>query len=128
MLLFEAPSWPGVVIPAKAIGIVCMTQKKPASKRERNDRIMMLPTSDPRYRNVEELPKRVRQELEQFFVTTSEMTEKKVTIEGWKGPEAADKAIDEAAQQYAHRSPDEQTQLLVDRFRPVEKVARRSST
>jgi len=107
MLLFDAPSWPGVVIPAKPIGIVCMTQKEPATKRERNDRIMMMPTHDPRYSDVKELPKRVRKELEQFFVTTSEMTDKNVTIDGWEGPKAAEKAIDKAAQEYAKRPPDE---------------------
>jgi hypothetical protein len=35
------------------------------------------------------------------------MTDKNVTIEGWEGPKAAEKAIDEAAQQYARRPPDE---------------------
>jgi inorganic pyrophosphatase len=107
MLLFDAPSWPGVVIPATAIGMLSMTQKEPGTKKERNDRIIMLPTQAPRYEDVKDLPKRLREELEQFFVTTSEMTDKEVTIEGWEGPAAAEKAIDEAAQQYVHHAPDE---------------------
>jgi inorganic pyrophosphatase len=42
----------------------------------------------------------VREELETFFVTVIEMTHKKVTIEGWEGPKAAEKLIDEAARHY----------------------------
>jgi inorganic pyrophosphatase len=45
----------------------------------------------------------VRKELEQFFVSASTMSDKKVVIEGWDGPKAARKTIDEAAAQYIKR-------------------------
>jgi inorganic pyrophosphatase len=106
MLIFDAPSFTSAVVPAQAIGVVRMTQKEPEKKRERNDRVILLPTRDPRYDDVKELPKRVRKELEQFFVTTSEMTDKDVSIEGWEGPEAAEKLVDEAARQYVRRAPE----------------------
>jgi inorganic pyrophosphatase len=54
---------------------------------------------------VKDLPKRVRRELEQFFVTMTEMTYKEVTIDGWEGPKAAERAIDKAAQKYVRRAP-----------------------
>jgi inorganic pyrophosphatase len=42
----------------------------------------------------------VRKELEQFFVTMTEMTEKTVNIDGWEGADFADQAIDRAARRY----------------------------
>jgi inorganic pyrophosphatase len=100
MVLFDAPTWPGVVIASKPIGIVRMRQKEKGEKVERNDRVILVPAEDPRYANVKDLPKRVRKELEQFFITTSELTDKTVSIEGWEGPEAAEEAIDKAARRY----------------------------
>jgi inorganic pyrophosphatase len=108
MLIFDASSWPGVVVPAKTIGVVRLTQTEGGKKKKRvrNDRVILLPAQDPRYEDVKDLPKRVRRELEQFFVTITEMTEKEVTIDGWEGPKAAEEAIDKAAQKYVRRAPD----------------------
>jgi inorganic pyrophosphatase len=106
MVLFDAPTWPGVVIPARTIGVVRLTQKENGGKRLHNDRIIGLPAEDERYASVRDLPKRVRDELEQFFITTSEMSKKDVSIEGWDGPSAAEKLIDKAANDYVRgRSP-----------------------
>ena len=109
MVLFDAPTWPGVVIPSTPIGLISMTQRdgKKAPK-ERNDRVIALAANDKRYADVRELPKRTREELEHFFITASEMTGKKVVVEGWKGPDAAKKAIHRAGQAYqrgGHQAP-----------------------
>jgi inorganic pyrophosphatase len=100
MVLCEAPTWPGIVVPAKPIGVVRMKQKEKGEDAERNDRIIALPVEDARYDDVKDLPKRVRRELEQFFVTMSEMTAKKVTIQGWEGADVANKLVDQAAHKY----------------------------
>lgn len=104
MVLFDAPTWPGVIIPATPLGVVRLVQRegKKASS-ERNDRIIAVPADDPRYGHVNDLPKRVRKELEEFFVTASRMADKAVVVEGWEGPKAARSAIDEAAQEYVRR-------------------------
>ena len=100
MVMFDAPTATGIVIPSKVIGVVRMTQKDKKEKRERNDRIIGAPVEDPRVNDVRDLPKRVREELEQFFVTVIEMTDKTVHIEGWEGPASAEKLIDKAAHRY----------------------------
>ena len=103
MVLFDSPTWPGVVIPSTPIGIVRLMQRDGKAKRERNDRIIAVPAEDPRYQHVSDLTKRVREELEEFFVTASRMSDKKVTIEGWEGPRAARSAIHKAAEKYIRR-------------------------
>jgi len=101
MVMFDCPSSPGVVVPSRVIGVVRMTQREaPGAKRVRNDRIIAVPTKDPRYRNVDELPKRVRKELEDFFVTASS---KIVKIDGWEGPKAAKASVKSAALRYLRR-------------------------
>jgi inorganic pyrophosphatase len=62
-----------------------------------------VPANDARYRHVNDLPKRVREELERFFVLVTEMTQKKVRIQGWDGPRTAEKLIDQAARRYVQR-------------------------
>ena len=103
MVLFDSPTAPGTVIPSKVIGVVRLKQKEKGKSPERNDRIIALPAEDPRYEDVTDLPKRVRKEREQFFVTAAEMTSKKVSIEGWEGPPAAVATIDKAAETYVRR-------------------------
>lgn len=104
MVLFDAPTWPGSVIPSTPIGVVRLTQREgKKSERERNDRIIAVPAGDPRYKNVRQLPKRVRQELEQFFITASAMSDKQVVVDGWEGPKAARTVIEEAAAKYIRR-------------------------
>jgi len=104
MVLFDAPTWPGIVIPATPLGVIRLVQREARkAPREKNDRIITVPADDPRYSDITDLPKRVRKELEEFFITTSRMSSKEVTVEGWDGPKAARAAIDKAAQEYIRR-------------------------
>ena len=104
MVLFDAPTWPGIVIPTVPIGVVRLVQRDDKKAgRERNDRIIAVPASDQRYSDVTELPKRVRKELEQFFITITELSDKHVRLRGWDGPKAARTAIKKAAENYIRR-------------------------
>ncbi len=94
MVLVEGSTSPGVVVACVPLGVVRMTQKEPHANRTRNDRVIALPANDARFRHVKELPERMRDELERFFVTVSEMTQKKVHVQGWDGPATAEKVID----------------------------------
>jgi inorganic pyrophosphatase len=100
MVYHDVPTYPGVVIPSKAIGIVRLTQKIKGEKRTRNDRIIVVPADEKRWNDATALETRVHKELEQFFVIVVMMTGKKVRIEGWEGPKAANMAIEKAVRAY----------------------------
>jgi inorganic pyrophosphatase len=51
-------------------------------------------------KDVSDLSKPIRQELEKFFKTTDELEDKKLTIIGWKGPKAAVQAIKDASKSF----------------------------
>jgi inorganic pyrophosphatase len=44
-------------------------------------------------RDIRDISKPQRQELEKFFIATDELEDKKLDIIGWKGPKIAMKAI-----------------------------------
>jgi inorganic pyrophosphatase len=105
MVLYDAPTWPGAIVPSIPIGIVRLVQREGKGKRERNDRVMVVPSEDKRFKHVRELSSRVVRELEEFFVTASKMAGKSIKIEGWEGPKAARHAIMAAAGKYVRRGP-----------------------
>lgn len=111
MVLFDAPTTTATVIPGRAIGLVRLTQRDENGERMRNDRAIAVPCGDDRYDHVDDLSKRVRQELERFFVTVSEMTKKDVKIDGWAGPKSAVHAVEKAATAYAAAIRSSATQL-----------------
>ena len=101
MVMFDAPTWPGVVIPIVPLGMVRVVQRDAkGAELKRNDRIIARPADDDRWGDVKQIPKRVRDELEQFLLTAVEKTEKRVTIEGWSGAKAALKAIEAAGRSH----------------------------
>jgi len=78
-------------------------QRLPAHDDEGNVRVVV---EAPRGSTVKlkyepKLSDRTREELEQFFVTVVEMTDKKVHVAGWRGPKHARKLLEEAAERYA---------------------------
>jgi inorganic pyrophosphatase len=101
MVLFDAPTWPGVVIASRPIGAVRMTQKG-GNERVWNDRILLVPVGDNRYEDVDDLPERVRTELERFFLSASQAI-KQAHIEGWANAEIARDLIEQAATAYVKR-------------------------
>ena len=100
MVYHDMPTYPGVIIPSKAIGVVRLIQKEKGEKWERNDRLIVVPSDEKRWDDATALEKRVHQELEQFFVIVVMMTGKKVHLEGWEGPKAARALIQKAVKAY----------------------------
>jgi inorganic pyrophosphatase len=93
MVLWDTATYPGVVLPCRALGVVRVSQKKASGKgRERNDRVLAIPVKAPRadrLRTPADLPSRDRQELEQFFFHVTALEHKDIEILGWSGPDAA---------------------------------------
>jgi inorganic pyrophosphatase len=93
-VLWDVATFPGVVIPCRALALIKVEQNVPdaAGSRRRNDRILAVPVEDRRHgslRSATELSARVRDELELFFVTAAALEGKDPTILGWGGPDAA---------------------------------------
>ncbi len=91
LIAWEASSYPGVVIPCRIIGVLEVEQgRKGGAGRERNDRVIAVPQQSRRdtWTTVFELPERVRQELDSFFLAAVAFEEKNASLLGWAGPEA----------------------------------------
>jgi inorganic pyrophosphatase len=52
-------------------------------------------------KDVADLSKPIREELQKFFAATDELEDKKLDIIGWKGPKTAIQAIKDAAKSFA---------------------------
>jgi inorganic pyrophosphatase len=90
IVVWDMATFPGIVLPCRALGVVEITQREPGqARRQRNDRIVAVPIKAPRFdhlRSVRDLPGRTRQELEQFFLAVTALERKDVRILRWQGP------------------------------------------
>lgn len=97
MLLWDTPTFPGVVIECRAVALVKIDQRRKSGRgRERNDRILAIPLTAPRFehiRTVRDVPARLRRELEAFFFHVTALENKDIRMLGWAGPAAAIRAI-----------------------------------
>ena len=102
LLLWDVPSYPGVVIPSRPIGVLHVEQNRTTrtpSERIRNDRILAIPVEARREQGITDLvafPARVRQELEQFTIAATALEGKDVRVVGWADAAAALKLIQDS--------------------------------
>ncbi|RKH14269.1 inorganic diphosphatase [Corallococcus sp. CA053C] len=103
LVYWDVPTWPGVVLPCRPLGVLMVDQKKrdnQKGERERNDRILLVPVNAARadgLRSYQDLSQREREELEHFFLAVVHFADKDARILGWEGPESAEHLV----QQYA---------------------------
>ena len=101
MVVWDAATHPGIVIPSRAIGVLRVEQTDPRStRRERNDRLLVLPLKAPRQEHVKsafELPERLLDELAEFFLNAVAFEGKQLAILGWGGPDEAKAAVKTAS-------------------------------
>jgi inorganic pyrophosphatase len=91
MALWDIASYPGVVLPSRIIGALRVEQRNVRTgNRERNDRVLVLPVKAPRVDHLQsifELPQRLRDELERFFLSVVAFEGKDPRILGFDGPD-----------------------------------------
>jgi len=79
------------------------SSEKSKNKSERNDRLFAVPRrshSERALKDVADLTKPIREELEKFFIATDELEDKELNIIGWKGPKVALQAVKDAAKSF----------------------------
>jgi inorganic pyrophosphatase len=95
LIIHDAATYPGLVLPCMPIGVLKVVQKK-NGKTERNDRIFAVPDRAPfegDLQDIRHLPRRAIGELEEFFRATNALESKALEFHGWQGPDQAKKLI-----------------------------------
>ncbi|WP_407177608.1 inorganic diphosphatase [Bradyrhizobium sp. STM 3562] len=95
MIIHEAATHPGMVLRCRPIGVIEVLQKTNGAKK-RNDRILAIPDRSPfegELQDVRHLPPAALDELQQFFIATDALKQKRLEFLGWRGPSHAMKLI-----------------------------------
>jgi inorganic pyrophosphatase len=103
LAIHDAATSPGLVMKCKVIGVLEILEHD-KKKKQRNDRIMAVPINsheEEGLRDVRQLSKAVRVELEKFFVATAELQSKTLECLGWRGPKRALQLIKKSIQEKA---------------------------
>jgi inorganic pyrophosphatase len=93
LALHEGATYLGVVLPCRPLGVVDLVQEG-KNGPVGNPRVILMPVWHNRMgelENASDLPSRLKEEIEQFFVSATLFTDKKPKVTGWRGPKAADK-------------------------------------
>lgn len=96
LVLHSAATYPGVVLPCRVLGMVEVHQDGDDGAPQTNNRIVAMPRWTDQLGDLGravDLPKRIREELEQFFLSVTFFTAKNARIHGWKGKTAAEAFI-----------------------------------
>ena len=95
LIIHDAATYPGLVLTCTPIGILEVEQTE-KGKKERNDRVFAVPDQSPfeaDLKDIRELPRRAKEELEKFFQATDALEPKILKFLGWKGPARAQQTI-----------------------------------
>jgi inorganic pyrophosphatase len=94
-LLGAGGTFPGLVVRARSIGVLQVEQSE-RGRKFRNDRLLFLPwepTQKMPFKDVSELRKGEKEEIERFFLHAVAGTGKKLRYLGWRGPRQAESEI-----------------------------------
>jgi len=99
MVLWDQSSFPGLLLRCRLIGALEVEQndKLHPDRRERNDRLFVVPDAAPRANDVhdiDDVPERIKSELEQFFLASVAFQHKNLTILGWSNARQANRILD----------------------------------
>lgn len=84
LVMFDAPTYPGIIIPCRPLAVLRVEQKGDEGGRVRNDRIICIPLRPPAGQVIEDrLPGRLERELEAFFMSAVQFEDKEAEVKGW---------------------------------------------
>ena len=98
MVIVTDPTFPGCVIPVKAVGLFRMTDDG-----AQDDKVLCVPHHDPNWNAVEDvsdLKDTFRTEIEHFFSIYKQPEGKTVEVDGWYSREEGLAAIDRARRRF----------------------------
>ena len=101
MVCVSEPTFPGCIIPVKAIALFKMSDDK-----GEDDKVVCVPEEDPNWNHMdqlEDLSPQLRTEIEHFFSIYKQPEGKEVTVEGWFSRDEALKVIDESRERLTSR-------------------------
>jgi inorganic pyrophosphatase len=101
MVLTSIPTFPGVVLEARPIGVMKMIDQG-----DKDNKILAVATKDPNYRHVKSLkdvPEHLLDEITNFFQTYKILEKKKTEVSGWEGQEFAEEEIKRSVESYRQK-------------------------
>jgi len=102
LVLMDAPAFPGCLVQARLLGVIEGVQTEEGKKR-RNDRLIAVSAESHNQRptrSLKELDDSVVAEIEHFFVSYSELSEKPFKPQQRRGPKHAARLAQEGMQRY----------------------------
>jgi inorganic pyrophosphatase len=102
LVLMDEPAFPGCVLLVRLLGAMEAEQIE-KGKTKRNDRLIAVGETSQLFANfeaIDDLPRKLRSELDEFFTTYHRLHGKQSRTLAWKNPTAAQRLIDKARQAY----------------------------
>jgi inorganic pyrophosphatase len=98
MIAVSEPTFPGCVIPARLVAVL-----RADDDRGRDDKLLCVPCDDPSWdelRRLDDVPERMRTEIERFFSIYKAPEGRAVTVHGWESAEVAEQLLQEARERF----------------------------
>lgn len=98
ILLTTYPLVPGILVRARPVALMNMIDSG-----ERDDKIIAVPTDDPRFDTIQDLKDinpHTLKEMEHFYSTYKKLQNKEVKVEGFKGKQEAEVTFEEGLKLY----------------------------
>jgi inorganic pyrophosphatase len=98
MVAVSEPTFPGCVIPVRLVAIL-----RTQDERGQDDKLLCVPCDDPgwsRIGDLDDVPPRMRTEIEHFFAIYKEPEGREVTVHGWEDATVARQVLEEARDRF----------------------------
>ena len=100
LVLMDEPAFAGCVLKCRVIGVI-EGEQRDKTEKERNDRIVAVAKDNHTWasvQHIDDLGKKFREELEEFFVNYHKLSGKTYRVTGVRGPAVARKCIKKGQQ------------------------------